>query len=94
MIYNSINNMDINQLIAIVKKKIDKKLNCEEIIIEDKTFLHKSHPQFDKNKFHIKLILKCEKIKELNKIQSTKLIYKILDFELKNYIHSIQIFIV
>ena len=86
--------MDINQLIAIVKKKIYEKLNCEEIVVEDKTFLHKSHPQFDKNKFHIKLILKSEKLKELNKIQSTKLIYKILDFELKNYIHSIQILII
>ena len=83
--------MDINQLIVIVKKKIDEKLNCEEIIIEDKTFLHKSHAQFVKNKFHIKLILKSEKLKKLNKIQSTKLIYKILDVELKKYIHSIQI---
>ena len=86
--------MDINQLIAIIKKKIDEKLNCEEIIIQDKTFLHKSHTQFDKNKFHIKLILKSEKLKELNKIQSTKLIYKILDVELKKYIHSIQISII
>ncbi len=86
--------MDINQLIAIIKKKIDEKLNCEEIIIQDKTFLHKSHTQFDKNKFHIKLILKSEKLKDLNKIQSTKLIYKILDIELKKYIHSIQISII
>ena len=86
--------MDINQLIVIVKKKIDEKLNCEEIIIEDKTFLHESHAQFVKNKFHIKLILKSEKLKKLNKIQSTKLIYKILDVELKKYIHSIQISII
>ena len=86
--------MDINQLIAIIKKKIDEKLNCEEIIIQDKTFLHKSHTQFDKNKFHINLILKSEKLKDLNKIQSTKLIYKILDIELKKYIHSIQISII
>tara|TARA_B100001540_G_scaffold253520_1_gene230195 strand:- start:1628 stop:1912 length:285 start_codon:yes stop_codon:yes gene_type:complete len=94
MIYNIIYIMDINQLIEIVKKKIYEKLKCEEIIIEDKTFLHKSHAQFDKNKFHIKLILRSEKLKELNKIQSTKLIYKILDVELKKYIHSIQISII
>ena len=33
-------------------------------------------------------------LKKLNKIQSTKLVYKILDLELKNYIHSIQILII
>ena len=86
--------MDINQLIEIVKKKIKLEVSCEDIVIEDKTFLHKSHKQFEKNKFHIKLILKSNKLKELNKIDSTKLIYKILDFELKNYIHSIQILII
>ena len=86
--------MDINQLIEIVKKKIKLEVSCEDIVIEDKTFLHKSHKQFQKNKFHIKLILKSNKLKELNKIDSTKLIYKILDFELKNYIHSIQILII
>ena len=86
--------MDINQLIEIVKKKIKLEVSCEDIVIEDKTFLHKSHKQFEKNKFHIKLILKSNKLKELNKIESTKLIYKILDFELKNYIHSIQILII
>ena len=86
--------MDINQLIEIVKKKIKLEVSCEDIVIEDKTFLHKSHKQFQRNKFHIKLILKSNKLKELNKIDSTKLIYKILDFELKNYIHSIQILII
>ncbi len=86
--------MDINQLIEIVKKKINEKIICEKIIIEDKTFLHKTHSQFDKNKFHIKLILHSNEIKKTNKIESTKLIYKILDFELKNYIHSIQILII
>ena len=40
--------MDINQLIEIVKKKIDEKINCKEIIIKDKTFLHKSHSQSEK----------------------------------------------
>ena len=86
--------MDINQLIETVKKKISEKIECDKIDIEDKTFLHKSHKQFDKNKFHIKLTVKSEELKKLNKIKSTKLVYKILDLELKNYIHSIQILII
>ena len=86
--------MDINQLIETVKKKISDKIECDKIDVEDKTFLHKPHKQFDKNKFHIKLTVKSDELKKLNKIQSTKLVYKILDLELKNYIHSIQILII
>ena len=36
--------MDINQLIAIVKKKLHTQIEAENIIIEDKSFLHKNHP--------------------------------------------------
>ena len=41
--------------------------------------------------FHLKLIIKSEQLKKLNKIESTKKIYNILDHELKEHIHSIQI---
>ena len=85
--------MDIKQLIAIVKKKITQQIVLEDIKIEDKTFLHKNHKSHEKNKFHIKLIIKSEKLKAQSKIQSTKKIYEILDYEIKKYIHSIQILI-
>ena len=39
--------MDINDLIAIVKKKLHKQINIEDIKIEDKSFLHKNHFLFD-----------------------------------------------
>ena len=35
--------MDINELIAIIKKKIEKEILVENIRIEDKSFLHKNH---------------------------------------------------
>ncbi len=85
--------MDIKQLIKIVKKKIKKQIVVEDIKIEDKSFLHKNHISHEKNKFHIKLIIKSEQLKAQSKIQSTKKIYKILDLELKKNIHSIQILI-
>ena len=85
--------MDIKQLIAIVKKKITQQIVLEDIKIEDKTFLHKNHKSHEKNKFHIKLIIKSEQLKAQSKIQSTKKIFKILDYEIKKYIHSIQILI-
>ena len=85
--------MNINQLIEIVKKKLNKKIACDKIEVQDKTFLHKKHNSHDQNKFHIKIIITSETLKKKNKIQSTKEIYNILEEELKKNIHSIQILI-
>jgi len=86
--------MNINQLIEIVKNKLIKNIICDKVEVEDKTFLHTNHSSHDKNKFHIKLIITSDHLKKKNKIQSTKDIYKILDKELKENIHSIQILII
>ena len=85
--------MNINQLVEIVKNKLQNNIVCDNIEVEDKTFLHKSHASHDKNKFHIKLIITSDYLKTKTKIQSTKEIYKILEKELKYNIHSIQILI-
>ena len=85
--------MDINELIAIVKKKIKKDIVVESINIEDKSFLHKNHSGYQKDKFHLKVSIKSNELKKLNKIESNKKIYKILDKEMSLFIHSIQILI-
>ena len=85
--------MNIDELITNVKKKIKKNINIENIFIEDKTFLHKNHPGNESNKFHLKITIESEELKKFNKIESNKKIYKILDQELKNHIHSLQILI-
>ena len=85
--------MNINQLIEIVKKKLNNNFDCDKIKIEDKTFLHKNHSGHESNRFHLKITIESEELKKLNKIESNKKIYKILDNELKNYIHSLQILI-
>ena len=85
--------MDIIELIAIVKKKLNDQINIENINIEDKSFLHKNHAENQKGKFHLKINLKSIELKKMNRIERTKKIYKILDNELKKFIHSIQILI-
>tara|TARA_B100001027_G_scaffold96472_1_gene66241 strand:+ start:226 stop:486 length:261 start_codon:yes stop_codon:yes gene_type:complete len=85
--------MNIDELIANVKKKLKKNINIENILIEDKTFLHKNHTGHEINKFHLKISIVSDDLKKLNKIESNKKIYKILDKELKKYIHSLQILI-
>ena len=85
--------MDINELIAIVKKKLQDQIKIESINIEDKSFLHKNHASNQEGKFHLKINLKSIELKKMNRIESNKKIYKILDKELKDFIHSIQILI-
>ena len=83
--------MDINELIAIVKNKLETEIVIQDLKIEDKSFLHKNHKNHQEGKFHLKLIIKSDELSQLNKIDATKKIYTILDFEIKKYIHSIQI---
>ena len=83
--------MNINDLIAIVKKKLQNNILIEKIVIEDKSFLHKGHSGHQEGKFHLKLTINSKELAELSKITSTKRIYSILALELKEYIHSIQI---
>ena len=85
--------MDINDLIAIVKKKLQNQLNIENIKIEDKSFLHKNHAGNQEGKFHLKISLISSELKTMSTIESNKKIYKILDKEMKESIHSIQILI-
>ena len=86
--------MDINELVAIVKKKLQDKIDLESIVIEDKSFIHKNHSSNQKGKFHLKITLKSNELKNVSKIEGTKKIYKLLDYEIKEFIHSIQILII
>ena len=83
--------MNINELNLIIEKKISQSISYQNIKIEDKTYLHLKHKSHEKNKFHIKLLIKSDQLSKMKKIDSTKKIYKILEYELKNYIHSIQL---
>tara|TARA_B100000161_G_scaffold249392_1_gene206935 strand:+ start:452 stop:721 length:270 start_codon:yes stop_codon:yes gene_type:complete len=85
--------MDINELIAIIKKKLIEEIKIENINIEDKSFLHKKHLGNQKGKFHLKIKIISNELKNMSKVESNKKIYKIIDNELKKYIHSIQILI-
>ena len=58
--------MNINDLIAIVKKKLQNNIVIEKIKIEDKTFLHKNHLGHQEGNFHLKLIISSAELKKLN----------------------------
>ena len=83
--------MNINELIAIVKNKLETEIVIQDLKIEDKSFLHKNHKGHQEGKFHLKLTIKSDELAKLSKIVSTKRVYYVLNLELKEHIHSIQI---
>ena len=85
--------MNINELIAIVKKKLKNEIVIQSIEIEDKSFLHIGHKGNDEKKFHLRILISSNELSKMNRIESNKKIYKILNKELKSNIHSLQILI-
>ena len=85
--------MNINELIKIIKKKIQANIDLENIDVEDKSFLHKNHKGNTKDRFHLKISIDSKTLKKMNKIDANKKIYKILNVEMSSYIHSLQILI-
>jgi len=85
--------MNIKLLNSIIKKKIETEINIENILIEDKTFLHTKHKSHQAGKYHLKISISSEELKQIGKIQANRKVYTILEEELKKYIHSIQILI-
>ena len=83
--------MDINQLSKKIENKLLNDSSIKDVKIIDNTYKHLKHNSHQKGKYHIKLEINSEILKKMNRIQSNKVIYKILSEELKTDIHSLQI---
>jgi len=81
----------MNDFLEDLRKKIVKEINPEGISIIDNSHLHSKHKSFDKNKFHIKLILKSKKLNQMKQIHAHKMIFSILSEEMKNKVHALEI---
>ena len=74
-----------------VKEKINKKINPENVTLIDNSNFHIKHKSFDSNKFHLKIVIKSTKLKNMDKITAHKEIFSILKNEMKNKIHALEI---
>jgi len=78
-------------LIERVKEKINKKLEPEQLTLIDNSILHAKHKSFHKSKFHLKLTIKSEKLKNMSRIEAHKKIFSLLKEEMKDEIHALEI---
>ena len=74
-----------------IKEKINKKINPENITLIDNSTYHSKHKSFDPNKLHLKIIIKSEKLKKMDKIAAHKKIFSILKDEMNNKIHALEL---
>ena len=83
--------MDINKISKKIESKLLSDTSIRDVKIIDNTFKHLKHSSHQKGKFHIKLEINSDLLKNKNRVESNKVIYKILSEELKTEIHSLQI---
>ena len=81
----------MKSFIELVEKKIKNNLQIDKIEIIDNTYKHSKHKFYNKDKLHLQIAIKSNFLKTLSKIEAHKKIMNILDEELKNKIHSLEI---
>ena len=81
----------MNDFLEDLRQKVVDEIMPEGISIIDNSHLHFKHKTFVKDKFHIKLIIKSEKLKKMKRIDSHRAIFEALDEEMKKKIHALEI---
>ena len=82
----------MSDLKYIILDKIKQNIVCENVTVNNKSHLHQHHAQSPKNSnSHFELIISSSELKKLKLIDAHKKIYTILDEEMKNIIHSLEI---
>ncbi len=81
----------MKSFLELVEKKIRNNFQIDKIEIIDNTYKHLKHKSYNKDKLHLKIVIRSDFLKSLNKIEAHKKIMNILDEELKSKIHSLEI---
>jgi len=81
----------MNTYLDKLKARINEKFNPDKLLLIDNSNLHSKHKFFDSNKYHLKLIIKSEKLKKMKRIDSHRAIFEALDEEMKKKIHALEI---
>ena len=82
----------MSDLKYIILDKIKQNIVCENVQVNNKSYLHQHHSQSPKNNnSHFEVIISSVELKKLKTVDAHKKIYSILNEEMKNTIHSLEI---
>ena len=74
-----------------IESRLKKQVEIEELVIVDNSHKHKGHKFFSAEKFHLHLKIKSLYLKSISKVNSQRMIMKILKEDLKTKIHALEI---
>jgi BolA family transcriptional regulator, general stress-responsive regulator len=74
-----------------IKSKLKKQVEIEELVLVDNSHKHKGHKFFSPEKFHLHLKVKSLYLNSISRVNAQKIIMKILEEDLKNRIHALEI---
>ena len=80
----------MNTFLLIIKKKLINSLKASSVDIINNTSKHKNHKFFQQDKFHLKIIIKSEYLKSLNRIEAHRKVKQILKKEFEK-IHALEL---
>ena len=81
----------MNEFLKRIEEKVKKNIKIENILIIDNSDKHKKHKFFDSNRYHLKLEIESIYLKSINKVNAQRQIMKILDKEMRESIHALEI---
>jgi len=81
----------MKEFIQKIENKIKENFKVDKIKIIDNSYKHKKHKFYVPNKYHLCLEIESEYLNSLNRLQSQRLIMKILKEEMNEKIHALEI---
>ena len=72
-------------------KKLKDQIKIEAVEIVDNSFKHKGHKSFSPEKFHLHLKIQSLYLNSISRVSAHKIIMKVLNEDLKNKIHALEI---
>mgnify|MGYP001425347172 CR=1 FL=1 len=72
-------------------RKLNNKIEIEDIEIVDNSHEHKGHKSFSPEKFHLHLKIKSNYLNSLSRISAQKIVMKVLKDDLNTKIHALEI---
>ena len=74
-----------------IEEKLKKQINIESIRIIDNSHKHSKHKFFDKDRFHLKLVISSKELLKSQKIKAHRKIMNILKSDIREKIHALEI---
>ena len=81
----------MNKFLKLVEEKVKNNIKIENILVIDNSDKHKKHKFFDPKKYHLSLEIESGYLRSINKVAAQRKVMKVLNEELKDKIHALEI---